>query len=141
MASLCNEEDDEPGLEYDAELLTDISTNERTTDAPQDENEEHKRIWWLRNPKHKWNIENRAHNLRYDRNLNNALAAAEDQEYCTSIGAIAEAALLAQHLLPNPQVQRLQYLTQRTLVQLDEQNPMSSTRNTLSRSERHGDSA
>jgi hypothetical protein len=38
-------------------------------------------------------------------------------------------------------VQRLQYLTQHALVQLDEKNPMSSIRNTLSRSEHLGDSA
>jgi hypothetical protein len=40
MASLRNEDDDEPGPEYDAELLADISTDERTADATQDENEE-----------------------------------------------------------------------------------------------------
>jgi hypothetical protein len=44
MASLRNVEDDNPGPEYDAELLTDVSANERTANAPQDENEEHKRI-------------------------------------------------------------------------------------------------
>jgi hypothetical protein len=81
-----------------------------------------------------------AGNLLYQRNLNNTFAAAEDQEYRTPIGTIAEAAVLVQQLPPNPKVQRLQYLTQRALVQLDGQNPMSSTWNTLSRSKRHGDS-
>ncbi|RLM87220.1 uncharacterized protein C2845_PM04G15460 [Panicum miliaceum] len=57
------------------------------------------------------------------------------------IGAIAEAALLAQQLPPNPQIQRWQYLTQRVLVQFDGQHPVSSTRNQPSRSERHGDTA
>jgi hypothetical protein len=91
--------------------------------------------------KRRRNKENRTGNLLYRRNLNNAFVAAEDQEYDTPIGAIAKAALLVQQLPPNPQLQRLQYLTQRALVQLDEQNSMSSTRNTLSRSERHSESA
>jgi hypothetical protein len=85
-------------------------------------------------------MENVARNPIYQRNLNNAFTAAAHREYRTPIGAIAEARLLAQQLPPNPQIQRLQYLTQRALVQLDGQHPVSSTRNMLSRSERHGDS-
>jgi hypothetical protein len=77
--------------------------------------------------KRRRNTENHARNPLYQRNLNNAFTAAEDREYHTTIGTIAEAALLAQQLPPNPQIQRLQYLTQRTLVQLDGQHPMSST--------------
>jgi signal transduction histidine kinase len=72
---------------------------------PDDENEEHKSIWRLKNAKRtqcRRNVENRARNLLYQRNLNNAFAAAADQEYRTPIGAIAEAALLAQQLPPNP---------------------------------------
>jgi hypothetical protein len=42
MASLRNTEDNEPGPEYDAKLLMDVSADERTADAPQDENEEQK---------------------------------------------------------------------------------------------------
>jgi hypothetical protein len=34
MASLHNTDDDELGPEYDAELLADVSADERTTDAP-----------------------------------------------------------------------------------------------------------
>jgi hypothetical protein len=86
-------------------------------------------------------VENRARNPMYKRNLNNAFAATADREYHTPIGAIAEAALLAQHPPPNPQIQRLQYLTQRTLMQLDGQDPVSSSRNLPSRSERHGETA
>jgi hypothetical protein len=44
---------------------------------------------------HRWNEENRARKIMYQRNLNNAFAAAADREYGTLIGAIAEAALLA----------------------------------------------
>jgi hypothetical protein len=103
--------------------------------TPQDENEEYRRIQRLKNAtraKCRRNAKNCARNLLYQRNLNNAFAAAEDWEYRTPIGAIVEAVLLAQQLPPNPQIQRLQ---------LDGQHPTSSTQNTLSRSERHGDSA
>jgi hypothetical protein len=34
MASLHNADDDEPGPEYDAALLADVSANERAADAP-----------------------------------------------------------------------------------------------------------
>jgi hypothetical protein len=77
----------------------------------------------------------------YQRNLNNAFAIVVDREYRTPIGAIAEAALLAQQPSPNPQIQRLQYLTQHALVQLDGQHPVSSTRNLPSRFEHHGETA
>jgi hypothetical protein len=85
-------------------------------------------------------MENHARNPMHQRNLNNAFAVAVDWEYRTPIGAIVEAALLDQQLPPNPQIQRLQYLTQRALVQLDGQHLVSSSQNMLSRSERHGDS-
>jgi hypothetical protein len=81
-------------------------------------------------------MENHARNPMHQRNLNNAFAAAVDREYRAPISAIAEAALLAQQLPPNPQIQ---YLTQCVLVQLDGQHPVSSTWNMLSRSKRHGD--
>jgi hypothetical protein len=90
---------------------------------------------------HRQNMENRTRNPMYQRNLNNTFAAAADWEYRTPISAIAEAALLAQQLPPNPQIQRLQYLTQRAFVQLDGQHPLSSTQNLPLRSKRHGDTA
>jgi hypothetical protein len=133
-----------PGPEYDNELLADVSADETMADAPQDENKEHRRIRRLKNAKHaqrRQNVENHARNPMYQRNLNNALAAAADRECFTPIGTIAEVALLAQQLPPNPQIQRLQYLTQRALVQLDGQHLVSSTRNLPSRSERHGNTA
>jgi hypothetical protein len=40
----------------------------------------------------------------YLRNLNNAFAVAADQEYHTTIGAIAVIVLLAQKLPPNPRL-------------------------------------
>jgi hypothetical protein len=75
------------------------------------------------------NTKNHARNPMYQRNLNNAFATAADREFRTLIGAITEAALLAQQLPLNPQIHRLQYLTQHALMQLDGQDPVSSTRN------------
>jgi hypothetical protein len=91
----------------------DVSADEPTADAPQDEDEEHQRIRRVKNAKRaqrRRNAQNRAHEPR---DLYNAIPAVADREYRTPIGAIAEAALLAQKLPPNPQIQRMQYLTQR----------------------------
>jgi hypothetical protein len=86
MASLHNAKDDEPGPEYDAKLLADVSIDECTTEAPQDENKEHRRIPQLKNAKQakrKQNTKNPARNPLYRRNLNNTFVAAEDREYRT----------------------------------------------------------
>jgi hypothetical protein len=112
-----------------------------TAVAPQDEDEKHRRIQRVKNTKRAQCRHNTQNHTREPRDLNNAFAVVADCEYCTPIGAIVEAALLAQQLPPNPQIQRLQYLTQRTLVQLDGQHPVSSARNQPSRSDRHVDTA
>jgi hypothetical protein len=52
MASLCNADDDELGLEYDDEQLADVSADEPMADAPHNENKEHQRIRRLKNAKH-----------------------------------------------------------------------------------------
>ncbi|RLM54709.1 hypothetical protein C2845_PM10G14270 [Panicum miliaceum] len=44
MASLRNAEEDELGTQYDNEQLADVSADEPPADAPQDEDEEHRRI-------------------------------------------------------------------------------------------------
>jgi hypothetical protein len=101
MASLRNVEDDELDPKYDNEQLTDIPANEPTNDAPQDEDEEHRSIRRITNSKrtqHRHNTQNRTHDTR---DLNNSFTAVVDQEYCTLIGAIAEADVLAQQLPPN----------------------------------------
>jgi hypothetical protein len=139
MASLHKMEEHELGTQYDTEQLTNISADEPTADAPQDEDEEHRRIWQAKNAKcakRRRNMQNRASEPR---DLNNAFAAVVDHEYRTPNSAITEVALLAQQLPSNPQIQRLQYLTQRVLVQLDGQHPVSFTRKQLSRFEHHGD--
>jgi hypothetical protein len=123
MASLHEHgDDDEPGREYDDELLMDVSVDERMTDAPQGENEEHRRIRRLKNAKRakrKRNMKAHAQNPPHRRNLNGALAAADDCQYNTPIGNIAEAAMLIQRLPQNSKTERLLQLRQRAIVPLD----------------------
>jgi hypothetical protein len=72
-------EDDELGPDFDVELLVDISGDERTMDAPQDKDEEHRRIRRLRKAKHakrRQNMEIHARNPPQCMNLNNAFVAA-----------------------------------------------------------------
>jgi hypothetical protein len=49
MVSLCNAEDDELDPQYGNKQLADISADEPTGDAPQDEDEEHRRIRQVNN--------------------------------------------------------------------------------------------
>jgi signal transduction histidine kinase len=102
MASLHNMEDDELGPQYDSEQLTDVSADEPTANAPQDEDEEHRRIRRAKNTKRAQRRRRTQNRAREPRDLNNAFAAIADREYRTPIGAIAEVALLAQQLPPNP---------------------------------------
>jgi hypothetical protein len=51
MASLRNVEDDELDPQYNNEQLVDVSADEPTTNAPQDEDEEHQRIRRVKNAK------------------------------------------------------------------------------------------
>jgi signal transduction histidine kinase len=104
MASLCNMEEDELGTQYDNEQLADVSADEPTVDAPQDEDEEHRGIRWAKNAKRAQRRCNAQNRTREPRDLNNAFAAVVDREYRTPIGAIAEATLLAQQLPSNPQI-------------------------------------
>jgi hypothetical protein len=101
MASLRErDDDDEPEREYDDELLADISADERTTDTPQDEDKEHRRIRRIKNAKRakcRWNAEAHAQNPPHRRNLDVAFTAADDRQYNTPIGNIAEASDAVHH--------------------------------------------
>jgi signal transduction histidine kinase len=116
MAYLHNAEEDELGTQYDNEQLADVSADEPTADAPQDEDKEHRRIRRAKNAKRTQRRRNAQNRVRAPRDLNKAFAAVTDHEYRTPIGAIEEAALLAQQLTFNPQIQRMQYLTQHALM-------------------------
>jgi hypothetical protein len=52
MASLRNTEEDKLDPQYDNEQLADVSADESRADAPHDEDEEHRRIWRVKNAKH-----------------------------------------------------------------------------------------
>jgi hypothetical protein len=102
MASLRNKEDDQLDPEYDNEQLADISADEPTADAPQDEDEKLQRVWWVKNAKRAQCRRNAQSHAREPRDLNNAFVAVADREYRMPIGTIAEAAFLPQQLPPNP---------------------------------------
>jgi hypothetical protein len=144
MASLHEHGDDnEPVREYNDELLADVSTDEHTADAPQDEDEQHRRIQRIKNAKRakcRRNTEARVRNPPPRRNLNGAFATADDHRYNTPIRNITEAALLIQQLTQNPEIERFLHLTQRAIVQLDQRDPISSLQHSRSRSENHASS-
>jgi hypothetical protein len=123
MASLHeHDDDDEPGREYNDDLLADVSADEHMADAPQDEDEDHRRIRRIKNAKHakcRRNMEAHARHPPHRRNLNSAFTAVDDRQYNTPIGNIIEVALLIQWLSQNPKTERLLHLTRRTNVQLD----------------------
>jgi hypothetical protein len=132
MPSLCkHDDDDEPGREYDDELLVDVFANVRMADTPQDKDEEHRRIWRIKNAKRakrRRNAEAHARNPPHRKNLDGAFVAADDRQYNTPIGNITEAALLIPRLPQDPEIGRLLQLTQ---------SAMPSLEHTCSRSERH----
>jgi hypothetical protein len=103
MATIMDNE--EPGSQYDNELLTDVSANELIADAPQDEDEECRRVRRVKNTKRtrrRRNAEARTRNPPHH-NLHDAYAAADNREYATPIGNIAEAAIILQRLPQNPE--------------------------------------
>jgi hypothetical protein len=115
MASLRERDDDNDlGREYDDELLADVSADERMVDAPQNDDEEHRRIRRIKNAKRakrRRNIEAHARNPPHRRFLDGAFAAADDRLYNTLIENIAEATLLIQRLPRNVEIERLLQLT------------------------------
>jgi hypothetical protein len=75
IASLHNTEDDELDRQYDNEQLADVSAVEPIADAPQDEDEEHRRIRRVKNAKRAQCRRNAQNRARVPRDLNNAFAA------------------------------------------------------------------
>jgi hypothetical protein len=94
MASIRDHGDnDEPGREYNDKLLANISADERTADAPQDEDDERRGMQKAKNTKRAKctrNAEARARNSPHRRNLHDAFTAFDDREYNTPIGNIAQ---------------------------------------------------
>ncbi|RLN31041.1 hypothetical protein C2845_PM05G20100 [Panicum miliaceum] len=143
MASIREVNDDEPGIEFDTELENDISCDENTADAPQDEDEEQKRRHHLRNSKRnkrRRNAQERTRNPHWWRNLHGEFEAAADEEFVTPMGNIYEASLLLQQIPQMDATQRIMRLVKQATIQLDKMDPLKSVQHTHSRSERHGSS-
>jgi hypothetical protein len=81
MASLRNAEDVELDPQYDNEQLANISADEPTADAPQDEDEEHRRIQRVKNTKRTQRRRNAQNHTCEQRDLNNNFVAVVDWEY------------------------------------------------------------
>jgi hypothetical protein len=98
MASIRDHGDnDEPGREYNDKLLADMSADECTADASQDEDEKRRGIRKAKNTKRakcRRNAQARARNPPHHRNLDDAFAAFDNREYNTPFGNIAKAAML-----------------------------------------------
>jgi hypothetical protein len=86
-------EDDELDQQHDNEQLVDVSSDEPTANAPQDEDEEHRSIRRVKNTKCAQRRRNAQNHVREPRDLNDTFAAIADREYHTPIGAIAKVAL------------------------------------------------
>ncbi|RLN07766.1 hypothetical protein C2845_PM11G04410 [Panicum miliaceum] len=143
MATMRDIDDDEPGFEFDNELENDISGDENTADAPQDEDEEQKRRRRLRNSrgnKRRRNAQERACNSHWRRNLRGDFEAAADEEFVTPMGNIYEASLLLQQIPQMDATQWIIRLDKQAAVQLDKLDPLKSVQHTHSRLERHGSS-
>lgn len=137
MTSLRNDDNDELGIGFNNKVLKNISADENTANAPQDEDAKHRRIQRLKNTnraKHRQNAQAHAKNPPLKRNLNAMFAGVGDNEYVTPIGNIAQAAMLLQQLPQNLETQRILRLTRWAIIQLDR----LLVQHKSSRSERHG---
>jgi len=96
MASIHDTDDDEPGIEFNNELLDEILGDENTAEAPQDKDAEHRRIRRSKNAKRAkrmHNVELRARNAPLQRNHEGEFTDARDRQFRTPKANIARAAM------------------------------------------------
>ncbi|RLN42287.1 hypothetical protein C2845_PM01G44920 [Panicum miliaceum] len=121
MASVHDLGDNVPDIKFDNEPEDEISANQDTASAPQNETEEQRRIrkWKnARRAKRRRNAEERACNPQWRRNLRGEFEAATDEELFTPMGNIYEASLLLQQI-PQTDNSADHAASQATAVQLD----------------------
>ena len=116
------------------ETLDQISADNLTQDAPQDEDEATRIAWRARNQR-KW--ERRVHAAKRarlpPRNLNNDFNNVADPIFRTPITAMTEATLRLMTMPQNPEIERVINLAKNAVEQLERQNPLSSLHSTRSR--------
>ena len=116
------------------ETLDQISADNLTQDAPQDEDEATRTAWRARN---QCKGERRVHAAERarlpSRNLNNKFNNVADPVFRTPITAMTEATLRLMQMPQNPEMERVIHLAKNTIEQLERQNPLSSLHGTQSR--------
>ena len=113
------------------ETLDQISVDNLTQDAPQDEDEA---TSTARRARHQHKGEHRVRATERarlpPRNLNNEFNNVADLVFRTPIAAMTEATLRLMAMPRNPELERVINLTKNAVEQLDRQNPLSSLHGT-----------
>jgi hypothetical protein len=111
-----------------------ISEDNLTQDAPQDEDEATRTARRARNQR-KGECKARAaeHARLPPRNLNHEFNNATDPIFTTPIAAMTEATLRLMQMPQNPQMEHVIHLTRHAVEQLERQNPLSSLHGTRSK--------
>jgi len=116
------------------EALDQISADNLTQDAPQDEDEATRTVRRARNRRKEERRVHAAECARLPpRNLNNEFNNVADPVFRTPIAAMTEATLRLMTMPRNPETERVINLTKNAIGQLERQNPLSSLHGTRSR--------
>ena len=116
------------------EALDQISADNLTQDAPQDEDEATRTARMARNQRKVEHRVQAAERARLPpRNLNNEFNNIVDPVFRTPIAAMTEATLQLMHMPQNPEMERIIHLAKNVVEQLERQNPLSSVHGTRSR--------
>ena len=116
------------------EALDQISADNLTQDAPQDEDEATRTARRARNQRKGERRVQAAEGARLPlRNLNNEFNNVADLVFRTPIAAMTEATLRLMQMPQNPEMERVIHLAKNVVEQLERQNPLSSLHGTQSR--------
>src|SRR6185369_4755251 len=108
------------------EVLDQISADNLTQDAPQDEDEATRTARRARNQRKGERRVQAAERARLPpRNLNNEFNNVADPVFRTPIAAMIEATLRLMQMPRNPEMERVIHLTKNAIEQLEKQNPLS----------------
>ena len=116
------------------EALDQISKDNLTQDAPQDEDEATRTARRARNQRKGERKVRAAERARLPpRNLNNEFNNVADPVFTTPIATMTEATLRLMQMPQNPKMERVIHLAKNAVEQLERQNPLSSLHGTRSR--------
>ena len=116
------------------ETADQLSEDNLTQDAPQDEDEATRTARRARNQRKGERSARATERARLPpRNLNHEFNNAADSIFTTPIAAMTEATLRLMQMPQNPQMERVIHLTRHAVEQLERQNPLSSLHGTRSK--------